>query len=313
MNGQQTLVLMLTIKDRLRRVYDTETGMLSSLLNILCICRDFIDECRLGAPLGLWTKSRLHWIYSSMWAALRKGILYVASSEEKRILRIEREKERIKKINSDPLVSIIIPTYNRADLLLNRSLPSVLSQTHRNIEVIIVGDHCTDNTETLLKEQKDPRIKFINLPERGHYPKEPILRWFVAGVIPINVGLLECKGKWIANLDDDDEFSSNHIELLLNFALEQNLEMVYGIVEYEQTNGASMLIGRPLLRRGAISRCSTLYKGYLKYFQYDINSWRLKEPADFNLWRRMKRAGVKIGFLNIVVGKHYNERTQLGR
>ncbi len=211
------------------------------------------------------------------------------------------------------MVSVIIPTYNRANILLNRSLPSVLGQTHKNLEVIIVGDHCTDDTELLLKEKADPRVKFINLQERGRYPEEPILRWFVAGVVPLNVGLLECKGDWIANLDDDDEFFSNHIEVLLNFALQQNLEMVYGIVEYEDGNVGKTLIGRPLLRRGAISRCSTLYRGYLKCFQYDINSWKMKEPADFNLWRRMKRAGVEIGFLNKVVGKHYKELTQLER
>jgi len=306
-------MLISTIKNHLRRVYDTETGTLSSLLNILIIFRDFLLDCRFGKAFSLWTKSRLQWIYSSKWASLRKAIIYVTPSEEKRVLQIEREEETSMKTDSNPLVSVIIPTYNRANLLLNRSLPSVLTQTYNNLEVIIVGDHCTDNTEMLLKEKKDPRIKFINLEERGCYPEEPLLRWFVAGVTPLNVGLSECRGKWIANLDDDDTFSPNHIEVLLNFALEQKLEMVYGIVEYEKADGMKDLIGRPLLRQGAISRSSTLYKSYLKYFQYDINSWKLKEPADFNLWRRMKRAGVKIGFLNMVVGKHYEELTQLGR
>ena len=304
---------MSKIKNYLRRVYDTETGLISSLLNMLIIFRDFLLECRFGKPFNLWTKSRLQWVCSSKWAAIRKAIIYITPSGDKRVIRLEREAEKGAEPNLNPLVSVIIPTYNRANILLNRSLPSVLGQTHKNLEVIIVGDHCTDNTELLLKEKADPRVKFINLQERGRYPEEPILRWFVAGVIPLNVGLRECKGDWIANLDDDDEFFSNHIEVLLNFALQQNLEMVYGIVEYENGNVGKTLIGRPLLRRGAISRCSTLYRGYLKYFHYDIDSWKMKEPADFNLWRRMKRAGVEIGFLNKVVGKHYKELTQLGR
>ena len=48
----------------------------------------------------------------------------------------------------------------------------------------------------------------------------------------------------------------------------------------------------------------------IKFFKYDINAWKYAEPADWNMWRRMKKAGVRIGFLNKVVEKHYLEGTQ---
>ncbi len=78
---------MSAIKNYLRRVYDTETGLLSSLLNLLIIFRDFLLECHFGKPFNLWTKSRVQWVCSSKWAAIRKAIIYVTPSGEKKILR----------------------------------------------------------------------------------------------------------------------------------------------------------------------------------------------------------------------------------
>ena len=57
---------------------------------------------------------------------------------------------------------------------------------------------------------------------------------------------------------------------------------------------------------------SVLYHSKLKFFKYDINAWKYAEPDDWNMWRRMKEAGVRIGFTDKTVGKHYLERTQRG-
>src|SRR3990167_5480376 len=58
-----------------------------------------------------------------------------------------------------PLISAYIPTYNRGELLIQRAVPSILAQTYKNFELIIVGDHCTDNTAELVAKIKDPRIR----------------------------------------------------------------------------------------------------------------------------------------------------------
>src|SRR3989442_337697 len=94
----------------------------------------------------------------------------------------ERQSHRYQDVYEQPfpLVSVCIATYNRADLLVNRALRSVLNQTYRNIEVVVVGDCCTDSTEEQVTRLKDERVTFINLPKRGEYPQQPQWRWMVA-------------------------------------------------------------------------------------------------------------------------------------
>jgi glycosyltransferase involved in cell wall biosynthesis len=177
-------------------------------------------------------------------------------------------------------------------LLSSHAVPSVLNQTHRNLDIIVVGDHCTDDTELKMKKFRDSRIRFINLPKQGDYPKIDIWRWLVAGVDPVNVGLEMARGEWIANLDDDTVFSPNHIESLLKFALESNYELVHGLLGEKIDASRWIYRGRPY----RIINCTALYKNYLKLFKYDPNCWKLNEPADFNRWKRMILAEVRIGF-----------------
>ncbi|MGC8913894.1 MAG: hypothetical protein ACP5LE_08260, partial [Thermoplasmata archaeon] len=89
-------------------------------------------------------------------------------------------------------------------------------------------------------------------------------------------------------------------------------EMVYGVVQMEKRDGEWVNIGSYPPKCGGICHLAVLYHSKLKFFKYDINSWKYGEPADWNMWRRMKEAGVRIGFINKVVGKHYLEGTQKG-
>lgn len=233
-------------------------------------------------------------------------------TERKRnILALREARKKWKKANN-PLVSVLIPTYNRGEVLVNRAIASVLRQTYQNFEIIVVGDHCTDNTERLLLEVGDERIKFFNLPQRGNYPKISLDRWMVAGVVPRNFAIEWASGDWIAPLDDDDEFTPDHIEVLLNFALENDYEFVYGVTEMEISPDRWIKVGSYPLQHAKICHSAVMYHSILKFFRYDINSWKYYEPADWNMWRRMKEAGVRIGFLDKIVAKHYLERTKCG-
>jgi glycosyltransferase involved in cell wall biosynthesis len=212
----------------------------------------------------------------------------------------------------EPLISVIIPTYNRSKPLTQRAIPSVLRQTYQHFELIIVGDHCTDNTEQLIREFHDKRIRFFNLQKRGEYPKNPHYRWLVAGSVPLNKGLELATGEWIAHLDDDDEFSEDHLKILLKTALEHEYEFVYGIVQMETKPGKWLNVGSYPPKLAHICSLSFLSSSRLKFFRYNPNAWKYVEPDDWNLVRRMQEAGVKIGFVNRVVGKHYLEGQQWG-
>ena len=256
-----------------------------------------------------YSKSRLTWKKIRSNYYIRN---LIECRRNRKLLEKARRNNSKNNLNKSPLISVCIPTYNRGKILIKRTIPSVLRQTYQNFEIIIVGDHCTDNTEKLIKNFNDKRIKFYNLPKRGKYPRNQQDRWMVAGVVPANKGIDLCSGNWIAHLDDDDEFSTDHIEVLLNYSLEHNYEMVYGVVQMEKEPGKWINLGAYPLKRRRICRLSALYNSKLRFFKYDINAWKYSEPADWNMWRRMKEAGVRIGFINNVIGKHYLEGTQRG-
>jgi len=238
---------------------------------------------------------------------------WVERRRNKKLLSQARNNSKGNLCSKNPLISVSIPTWNRGRILAERTIPSVLRQTYQNFEIVIVGDHCTDNTEELLKKFNDKRMKFYNLPKRGDYPADPVDRWRVAGAAPATKSLELSSGDWIAPLDDDDEFSEDHIEVLLNHALEHDYEMVYGITEMEIEPGKWVNVGSYPLKCGRICRLSVLYHAKLKLFEGHTDNWKYEEPGDWNLWRRMKEAGVRIGFLDKVVGKHYLEKQQLGK
>jgi len=233
-------------------------------------------------------------------------------NRNRRILKQKRVGFPIPNSTDDakPLVSVLIPTYNRVQVLVERCIPSVLNQTYQNFEIVIVGDNCSEQMSEIIRNLDDERIKFYNLPERGRYPSNPEYRWMVAGTTPRNKSIELCSGEWIAPLDDDDEFSKNHIETLLSYALENDYEMVYGKVEMELNPNDWKELGSYPLKCGSISHLSVLYHSKLKFFKYDVNAWKYEEPADWNMWRRMNEAGVRIGFINKVVGRHYLEGTE---
>ncbi len=210
--------------------------------------------------------------------------------------------------DAEPLISVLIPTYNRAELLRERSVASVLRQTYARFEIVIVGDACTDNTESLLRDAGDPRIRFYNLPARGKYPEDPYLQWLVAGSAPANEALRIARGRWVAWLDDDDEFSPDHLEVLLAPCLDRRREFAYGVMEMEVEPGVWRCVGSYPPDRGRICNASVLYGAHLRFLRYDLDAWRLDEPNDWNLWKRMWGAGVRMEFVDRVVGKHFLER-----
>jgi len=204
-----------------------------------------------------------------------------------------------------PSVTVRIATFNRGPLVVERAIASALRQSYEHLEVLVVGDACDDRTADAVRSVQDPRLRFVNLPRRGVYPADPTDLWRVAGVHPMNAALFLARGDWIAPCDDDDELTITHVEDLVRFAKEGRFEMVYSKALVAEPGDRWREIGHEPMREGGISHGSVLYSAGLRFFRHSDTCWKLTEPADWNLWKRMRSAGVRIGFHDDVTYTHY--------
>jgi len=116
--------------------------------------------------------------------------------------------------NNNPLVSIIIPTHNRATLL-PKAINSALAQTYKPIEIIIINDGSQDNTDEIVEKFKKKHSNIIYL--KHEKPKgAPAAR---------NYGIKFAKGEFIQFLDSDDSIAKEKIEQQLNSLNKTNADM----------------------------------------------------------------------------------------
>lgn len=221
------------------------------------------------------------------------------TAEDRRLLEIARAGRDVCWTDEDvaePLVTVRIATYGRGPLVVERAIPTALAQTYENLEVLVIGDACDDDTAAAVRSVEDPRVRFVNLGARGMYPDHVRLKRMVAGSHPMNVGLALARGSWIAPLDDDDEFTADHVEVLLAHARAHRLEMVYSRSRTELLPDEWHDMGSEPLRQGGLTHGSVLYTSGLRFMRHSNTSWKMLEPSDWNLWKRMQRIGVRIGF-----------------
>ena len=172
-----------------------------------------------------------------------------------------------------PLVSIILATYNRSDLL-PRAVDSVLMQSWHNWELLIVDDGSTDGTPALLEEfdRLDMRVRVFRPERAGGRPKGP-------GPAR-NRGLRESYGDLVTVLDSDDAYAVDHLNLRVRYMIDHpEVDFIYG--GYRAIgNDAQMLVpdledpsimipldeciigGTFFTRRGVIERAGGWESGY---------------------------------------------------
>ena len=223
----------------------------------------------------------------------------LALREERRLLEQVREgRDVCWREESEPLVTIRIATYDRGPLIAERALASALRQSYERLEVLVVGDRCDEATEKAVRAVDDPRVRFLNLPTRGLYPSSPTPRRKVAGAHPMNAALYLARGSWIAPLDDDDEFTDDHVEVLLRAAIEGRFEMVYSKSSNEVMPGEWEEVGEWPGRVGQVVHGAMFYASDLRFMPHSLTCWKMKnQPSDWNLFHRMSRIGVRIGFV----------------
>lgn len=127
------------------------------------------------------------------------------------------------------LISVIIPTYNRAELITD-AINSVLEQSYKNFEVLVIDDGSIDNTAEVVDGIKDKRVKYLYQANGGVSKAR-------------NTGIKFAKGRYIAFLDSDDLFHPQKLQKQAE-VLDANLEVgiVTGSSQYKTMDGKEIVI-----------------------------------------------------------------------
>lgn len=156
-------------------------------------------------------------------------------------------------MDTNPLVSIIIPTFNRYEFL-KETVSNILGQTYTNIELIIVSDNSSDQTSSIIDHINDKRCHFYNLTEKSTGP---------AAVR--NYALSKCNGSLIAFCDDDDLWMPNKLEKQVAVMhSNKNIALVATNVRYFSEEKSSLLYTAPL--KSFLNKLSFIPRKYLLAF-----------------------------------------------
>ena len=131
----------------------------------------------------------------------------------------------------EDLVSIVTPTYN-CGKFITETIESVIGQTYKNWEMIIVDDCSKDNTQEIVKKylKNDKRIKYIKFEKNQ------------GAAIARNTAIREAKGRYIAFLDSDDLWSKDKLEKQINFMKKNSYS--FTCTAYEQIDENNNLLNK---------------------------------------------------------------------
>ena len=142
------------------------------------------------------------------------------------------------------LVSIIMPTFNGEQFILD-SIESVIEQSYKNWELLVVDDCSTDNTRDVVRAVDDQRVKLLcNIENSG-------------AAVSRNIALREAKGRWIAFLDSDDLWLPNKLALQLAFMRDNSYAFTFTDYAVVEPNGeispfsyiGPMIVDRKIMKR----------------------------------------------------------------
>jgi hypothetical protein len=205
----------------------------------------------------------------------------------------------------EPLVTVIVPTYKNWPMLRDRSLPSVLAQSYRNWECIVVGDCAPEETAEVVESFGDDRLSFVNLPYRGPYPDDSKESWMISGTPPWNAGLALARGKWIAANADDDELRPESIDTLLQHARRQQAEVAYGYIDQIHPDRTVTRLGTFPPRFAQWGMQASLFHAGLRFLPLLPSDWVFEITNDTSLMERMLRIGVRFAMVEETVASYY--------
>ncbi|WP_264874456.1 glycosyltransferase family 2 protein [Vibrio agarivorans] len=279
--------------------------------------KEHLFEVRCGEGRFLISQKRISYSISRdytnfdgylRWSYFHREVLAPFREEDKRCFaymdwleKFDSNRFKIKyKSKSQPLVSIVMPTYNRGYVISN-AIQSVIEQVYKNWELLIVDDGSADNTKEIVESFSDERIKFFEMPENGGVSKAR------------NFALNQAAGTYISYLDTDNDWSDN---FLLNMVgnLEENpgfksaYSAQYIFKGSDRPYGIRFgLFNRTLLEnRNYIDMNAFVHKRslYRELGGFDSNLRRL---VDYDLVLRYTEDNKPLAVKNILSNYYYNE------
>ena len=185
------------------------------------------------------------------------------------------------------LVSVAMAAYN-AEKTIQQAVLSVLGQTYQNLELLVVDDGSSDNTEAVVKELavKDNRIKLMHSASNHgvSYARKYALK--------------KARGSWVAILDSDDVWRPDKLEKQIRFQKEKEAELLFTGSAFMDGNGKQIgfelhvpeeISYRQLLKQNLVSNSSVLVKKSL-YEKYYVENDSLHE--DFAVWLAIMKTGI---------------------
>jgi len=181
-----------------------------------------------------------------------------------------------------PRVTVIIPTYNWS-AVLPYSIGSALGQTFADLEVLVVGDGCTDDSADVVNAIGDPRVRWIDLPRSGHQSG------------PNNEGLRQARGEYIAYLGHDDLWLPHHLAVLVA-ALDAGADFAHSMIALVPPANSA----RPLSVAAELWRPTSSVM-HRRSVTEEAGGWRdfreLNVNPEADLWARIETAGYRIEFV----------------
>lgn len=205
-------------------------------------------------------------------------------------------------------VTVCITTYNREDLLAN-TINSVLNQTYRKFELIIIDDCSTDNTEGLVNTIYDDRLRYVR-----HKQNKGL-------AAARNTGIKEAKSKYIAFLDDDDEWLPKKLQEQVNLIESSEADVVYCGNVIIDKNNKIVRKGKPeikgnirseIVKKGLStipSSCFFRKEALEAVGGFDEN---LESHIDHDIWMKMAEKNYKADYVDqALVVIYQNNRAKM--
>ena len=201
----------------------------------------------------------------------------------------------------EPKFSIILPTYNRANLI-QQAISSVCDQTYSDWELLIIDNHSSDGTREILEKYIDPRIRIFKIQNNGSISASR------------NLGVSKARGEWIAFLDSDDWWERNKLESCNAYTI-SSVDFIYHDLHVVSKNMAaqpllcrqltSPVLTDLLLRGNPIAASSVVVRKsiFLKAGPMD-EDLTLVTTADYKMWLAISRFTNSFLHLNQKLGSY---------